>query len=57
MDAVGADFFRIGNCPIEAAPLILTLPRLEGDDFTGVIDLITLKYYTFGGKWVTNTGI
>ncbi len=53
MDAVGADFFRVVGqieTRLSAAPLILTLPVFEGDDFTGVIDLITLKYYTFGGK-------
>lgn len=54
MDAVGADFFRVTEqvrSRLGANPLVLTLPVVENDDdFTGIIDLIKMKYYTFSGK-------
>ena len=53
MDAVGADFFKVtGQIKnrLGANPLVITLPVTEDDDFLGVIDLIKMKYYTFGGK-------
>jgi len=53
MDAVGADLFRVVEqikSRLGANPLVLTLPVFEGDDFTGIIDLIKMKYYTFTGN-------
>ncbi len=53
MDAVGADFFRVNEqirTRLGANPLVITLPVINDDDFTGIIDLIKMKYYTFSGK-------
>ena len=53
MDAVGADFFRVTEQikdRLGANPLVISLPVHDDDDFMGIIDLIKMKYYTFGGK-------
>lgn len=53
MDAVGADFFKVNEqirSRLGANPLIITLPVFDDDDFSGIIDLIKMKYYTFSGK-------
>ncbi|HWQ75188.1 MAG TPA: elongation factor G [Syntrophomonas sp.] len=52
MDATGADFFmvveQITN-RLGARPLILTLPVFVDEVFTGIVDLISMKYQTFAG--------
>lgn len=52
MDAVGADFCQVVNQirqRLGANPLVINLPVIQGDTFTGVIDLIEMRYYTFCG--------
>lgn len=54
MDTVGADFFRVTNQIkniLGASPLIITLPVGTGDNFTGVIDLVRMKYLTWAGEY------
>jgi len=53
MDTVGADFFRVVEQiknRLGANPAVLTLPVFKNEVFTGIIDLIKMKYYTFTGK-------
>ncbi|MEN6348988.1 MAG: elongation factor G [Syntrophomonas sp.] len=53
MDAVGADFVRVIDqvkTRLGANPLVTTLPVVDEDSFSGIIDLIRMKYYTFTGK-------
>ncbi|CFX68887.1 Translation elongation factor EFG/EF2 [Syntrophomonas zehnderi OL-4] len=53
MDAVGADFFKVVDQiknRLGAQPLILTLPVFNDDNFTGIIDLISMKYESFTGS-------
>ncbi|HCF48648.1 MAG TPA: elongation factor G, partial [Syntrophomonas sp.] len=52
MDAIGADFCRVVDQikqRLGANPLVINLPVVQNDAFTGVIDLIEMRYYTFGG--------
>ena len=52
MDAVGADFCSVVNQikqRLGANPLVINLPVIQEDTFTGVIDLIEMRYYTFCG--------
>lgn len=52
MDAIGADFCRVVDQikqRLGANPLVINLPVIQNDAFTGVIDLIEMRYYTFGG--------
>lgn len=54
MDAIGADFYRVTEQiknRLGANPLILTLPVVEEDEFIGIIDLVKMKYYAFGGTF------
>jgi len=63
MDAVGADFFQVVNQIKEklgAEPLVLILPVFRNEGFSGIIDLIKMKYYIFEGNFgsaVTETDI
>lgn len=53
MDAIGADFFRVVEQiknRLGAKPLVITLPVINDDVFTGIIDLVKMKYQTFSGK-------
>ena len=53
MDTVGADHQRVVAQIQErlgANPLVLTLPVIEQESFSGIINLITMKYETFSGK-------
>ncbi len=52
MDAVGADFLMVVDQirdRLGAKPLVLTLPVFNDDNFTGIIDLISMQYETFSG--------
>ncbi len=52
MDAVGADFCSVVDQikqRLGANPLVINLPVIQNDTFTGVIDLIEMRYYTFCG--------
>lgn len=52
MDAVGADFCRVVEQikqRLGANPLVINLPVIQNDAFTGIIDLIEMRYYTFSG--------
>lgn len=52
MDAVGADFCRVVEqikTRLGANPLVINLPVIQNDTFTGVIDLLEMRYYTFSG--------
>ncbi len=55
MDAIGADFYRVVEQVknrLGANPLILTLPVFnEEEDFSGIIDLVKMKYYAFSGSF------
>ncbi len=54
MDAIGADFYRVAEQiknRLGANPLILTVPVFEDEDFTGMIDLVKMKYYAFSGSF------
>ncbi|MDD2620298.1 MAG: elongation factor G, partial [Syntrophomonadaceae bacterium] len=53
MDAIGADFLRVIDQiknRLGANPLVITLPVIGDDVFTGIIDLVSMKYQTFSGK-------
>ena len=53
MDAVGADFFRVIEQikqRLGSNPLVISLPVFKEECFSGIIDLIKMKYYTFAGK-------
>ncbi len=52
MDAVGADLFKVVDQMknrLAAVPLVLTLPVYQDEVFSGIIDLIKMKYFTFSG--------
>ncbi|MEQ8174482.1 MAG: elongation factor G [Syntrophomonadaceae bacterium] len=52
MDAVGADFFQVVDqirVRLGAHPLVVSLPVFNGDTFTGIVDLVKMKCYTFTG--------
>jgi len=52
MDAVGADFCRVVEQikqRLGANPLVINLPVIQNDAFTGIIDLIEMRYFTFSG--------
>jgi len=53
MDAIGANFLavvdQISN-RLGAQPLVLTLPVFFDDSFTGIIDLISMKYQSYSGS-------
>ena len=52
MDRLGANFDRvIGQVKerLHGNPVPIQVPVGAGDDFTGIIDLVTMKYYTFEG--------
>ncbi|MDO4540279.1 MAG: elongation factor G, partial [Syntrophomonadaceae bacterium] len=53
MDTVGADHNRVVSQLRErlgANPLVITLPVIKDDVFTGIINLITMRYETYSGK-------
>lgn len=46
MDRIGADFFKVVSAiqqELNTVPMVLQIPIGEGDDFIGIIDLITEK--------------
>jgi elongation factor G len=50
MDRVGADFYRVVEeikTVLAAKPLVMTLPIGVEDEFTGVVDLLTKKAWTW----------
>lgn len=52
MDTLGADYYRVieqMKNRLGANPAIFTIPVKNNDDFTGIIDLISLEYVTFAG--------
>lgn len=52
MDAIGANFLAVVDQiknRLGAQPLVLTLPVFYDEAFTGIIDLIAMKYQSFGG--------
>ena len=60
MDRVGADFFRGVNMirdRLDANPIPLQLPIGAEDTFTGIIDLLKMKAYTFEGENMTEIEI
>lgn len=53
MDAVGADFCRVVDQiknRLGANPLLINMPVFTGDVFTGIVDLVSMKFYTFSGQ-------
>jgi len=53
LDRTGADFFRCVDMIVErlgATPLVLQLPIGAEADFLGVVDLITMKAFTWRGE-------
>ncbi len=53
MDAIGADFYRVVEQirqRLGADPLVLTLPVFEEESFSGIIDLVKMRYQTFAGN-------
>ncbi len=53
MDTIGADFFRVVQQLRErlgANPVIINLPIFEDDIFSGIVDLVKMKFYTFSGS-------
>ena len=60
MDRVGADFFRGVNMireRLDANPVPLQIPIGSEDTFSGIIDLLKMKAYTFEGETMTETEI
>ncbi|MEN6350837.1 MAG: elongation factor G [Syntrophomonas sp.] len=52
MDSVGADFFQVVDqirLRLGAHPLVLNIPIFDGDAFSGIVDLVKMKFYTFTG--------
>jgi elongation factor G len=50
LDRVGADFFNVVammKSHLAAQPIVLQIPVNEGDVFSGIIDLIKMKYLVF----------
>ncbi len=57
MDAVGADFLRVVDQiknRLGANPLVISMPVFKDDSFTGIIDLVKMKFFTFAGPWGTD---
>ena len=53
MDAIGADFYRVVEQikqRLGSNPLVISLPVFKEECFSGIIDLLKMKYYTFAGK-------
>jgi len=53
MDRVGADFYKVVDQIIErlnANPVCLQIPWFDGDDFTGIVDLIRMKMAVWDGE-------
>lgn len=53
MDRVGADFYRVVDQIQErlgANPLCLQIPWFDGDEFTGIVDLIRMKMAVWDGE-------
>ena len=60
MDRVGADFYRGVNMireRLDANPVPVQIPIGSEDTFTGIIDLLKMKAYTFEGEDMTETEI
>ncbi|NLG32369.1 MAG: elongation factor G [Syntrophomonadaceae bacterium] len=54
MDTVGADYYRVVNQIKErlgANPLIINFPVFINQEFSGVVDLIKMKFYSFSGQF------
>jgi elongation factor G len=52
MDRAGADFYRVYaqvRERLHGNPVPIQIPVGAGDDFTGLIDLVTMKYLTYEG--------
>lgn len=57
MDATGADFHRVVEQikdRLGSMPLVVTLPYFNGEQFTGIIDLIEMCGYQFEGELGAN---
>ncbi len=53
MDTVGADYFKVVEqirTRLGANPIVLNLPVFEGETFSGVIDLVSMRYLSFTGS-------
>ncbi len=53
MDRVGADFYRVVEQVkdrLGANPVCLQIPWFDGDEFTGIVDLITMKMAIWDGE-------
>ncbi|MGE5397773.1 MAG: elongation factor G [Chitinophagales bacterium] len=53
MDAVGADFHAVVDQiknRLGAKPLVVNLPVFKDEHFSGIVDLITMQFYTFAGE-------
>lgn len=53
MDAIGADYDQVIlqiKDRLGAKPLIVNMPVYQEDNLTGILDLLTMKYFTFTGK-------
>ncbi len=53
MDRTGADFFRVVETIVDrlnATPLVLQIPIGAESDFLGVVDLLTMKAFTWRGE-------
>ena len=53
MDRVGADFYKVVDQIVErlnANPVCLQIPWFDGDDFTGIVDLIRMKMAVWDGE-------
>ena len=50
LDRVGADYFKVirdANAKLSANAVAMQIPVGESENFTGIIDLVAQKYYTF----------
>lgn len=50
LDRVGADYFKVindANVKLKANAVAMQLPIGASEDFSGIVDLLTMKYYTF----------
>jgi elongation factor G len=54
MDTVGADYYRVVNQikdRLGANPLMINFPVFINQEFSGVVDLIKMKFYSFSGQF------
>lgn len=53
LDRIGADYFKViadANKKLAANAVAMQIPVGESEDFSGNIDLLTRRYFTFGGE-------